>query len=137
MCKSLGYGQSKERQVNKVQVAVVVILLNNWTSFRKDIFLSFSFCNFSYGEDVQKDFGPCNFKHQKLIDSSKIQLRSDWFSYHYAICYSPLKAKSAGFENQNNGGLIAFRKLKLSCLNIFDLVVGFDLNNYSSHPHGL
>ena len=107
--ESLGYGQSKERQLNKVQVAVVVILLNNWTSFRKDIFLFFSFCNFSYEEDVEKDFGPCHFKHQKLIDISKIQLRSDWFSYHYAICYSPLKAKSAGFENQNNGGLFAFR----------------------------
>ena len=43
MFESLGYGQSKERQLNKVQVAVVVILLNNWTSFRKDIFLFFLF----------------------------------------------------------------------------------------------
>ena len=41
--ESLGCGQSKERQLNKVQVAVVVILLNNWTSFRKDIFLFFLF----------------------------------------------------------------------------------------------
>ena len=41
--ESLGYGQWKERQLNKVQVAVVVILLNNWTSFRKDIFLFFLF----------------------------------------------------------------------------------------------
>ena len=38
VCESLGYGQSKERQLNEVQVAVVVILLNNWTSFGKDIF---------------------------------------------------------------------------------------------------
>ena len=30
-------------------------------------------------------------------------LRSDWLIYQ-AICYSPLVAKSAGFENQNNGG---------------------------------
>lgn len=43
MFERLGYGQSKERQLNKVQVAVVVILLNNWTSFRKDIFLFFLF----------------------------------------------------------------------------------------------
>ena len=99
MFERLGYGQSKERQLNnKVQVAVVVILLNNWTSFRKDIFLFFLFA-----------ISPSHFKHQKLIDISKIQLRSHWFSYHYAICYSPLKAKSAGFENQNNGGLFAFR----------------------------
>lgn len=90
VCKSLGYGQSKERQLNEVQVAVVVILLNNWTSFRKDIFLFFfSFSNFSNGEDVEKDFGPCHFKQQKLIDFGKIQLRSDWLSYHYAICCSP------------------------------------------------
>ena len=25
-------------------------------------------------------------------------LRSDWFSYYEAISYSPLEAKSAGFE---------------------------------------
>ena len=43
MCESLGYGESKERQLNEVQVAVVVILLNNWTSFRKDFFLFFFF----------------------------------------------------------------------------------------------
>ena len=42
VCESLGYGQSKERQLNEVQVAVVVILLNNWTSFRKDIFFLFA-----------------------------------------------------------------------------------------------
>ena len=29
-------------------------------------------------------------------------LHSDWLSYYSAICYSPLVAKSAGFENQNN-----------------------------------
>ena len=28
-------------------------------------------------------------------------LRSDWLSYYLAVCYSPLVAKSAGFENQN------------------------------------
>ena len=103
VCESLGYGQLKERQLNEVQVAVVVILLNNWTSFRKDIYI-FCICNFSYGRDIKKDFRPCHFKHQKLIDISKIQLRSDWLSYYYDICYSPLVAKSAGFENQNNGG---------------------------------
>lgn len=43
VCESLGYGQSKERQLNEVQVAVVVILLNNWTSFRTDIILFFFF----------------------------------------------------------------------------------------------
>ena len=32
-------------------------------------------------------------------------LLSDWSSYYLAICYSPLVAKSAGFENQNNGGV--------------------------------
>ena len=31
-------------------------------------------------------------------------LRSDWLSYYQAICCSPLVAKSAGFENQYNGG---------------------------------
>ena len=31
-------------------------------------------------------------------------LRSDRLSYYWAILYSPLVAKSAGFENQNNGG---------------------------------
>ena len=30
-------------------------------------------------------------------------LHFDWLSYYYAICYTPLVAKSAGFENQNNG----------------------------------
>ena len=29
---------------------------------------------------------------------------SYWLNYYQAICYSPLVAKSAGFENQNNGG---------------------------------
>ena len=33
-------------------------------------------------------------------------LRSDWSSYYLAICYSPLVAKSGGFENQNNGGVL-------------------------------
>ena len=40
MCKSLGYGQSKERQLNKVQVAVVVILLTIGRVLEK-IFSSF------------------------------------------------------------------------------------------------
>ena len=31
-------------------------------------------------------------------------LRSDWLSYYWTIYYSPLVAKSASFENQNNGG---------------------------------
>ena len=31
-------------------------------------------------------------------------LRSDWLSYYWAICYTQLVAKSAGFEKQNNGG---------------------------------
>ena len=31
-------------------------------------------------------------------------LRSDWLSYYKATCCSPLVEKSAGFENQNNGG---------------------------------
>ena len=30
-------------------------------------------------------------------------LRSDWFSYYYAICYSPLVAKSAGFMAAKKG----------------------------------
>ena len=30
-------------------------------------------------------------------------LRFDCLSYYYAICYCPLVAKSASFENQNNG----------------------------------
>ena len=34
-------------------------------------------------------------------------LRSDWLSYYYAICYSPLVAKIAGYENQNSGSRIA------------------------------
>ena len=33
-------------------------------------------------------------------------LRSDWLSYYLAICYSPLLAKSTGFENQNNSGVL-------------------------------
>ena len=46
-------------------------------------------------------------------------------------------AKSAGFENQSNGGWIAFWWIKLFCLDIFDQLVGFYWNNYSSRPHGL
>ena len=52
-------------------------------------------------------------------------LRSDWMSYYQAICYRPLVAKSAGSEDQNNGGWIAFYKLKLFCLDIFDQLAGF------------
>ena len=33
-------------------------------------------------------------------------LRSDWLSYYLAICYSPLVAKIAGFENQNDGRVL-------------------------------
>ena len=47
--------------------------------------------------------------------------RSDWLSYYYAICYSPLVAKNAGF-------LAAKKELKscfkLFCLDIFDQLVG-------------
>ena len=52
-------------------------------------------------------------------------LRSDWLSYYWAICYSPLVAESAGNENQNNGGWILFCYLELFCLDIFDQLVGF------------
>ena len=49
-------------------------------------------------------------------------MRSDWLSYYYAICYSPLVAKNAGF-------LAAKKELKscfkLFCLDIFDQLVGF------------
>ena len=31
-------------------------------------------------------------------------LHSDWLSYYLAICCSPQIEKSAGIENQNNGG---------------------------------
>ena len=53
-------------------------------------------------------------------------LRSDWLSYYLAICYSPLAAKSAGFENQLkqwrlNRALLA----KVVCLDILDQLVGF------------
>ena len=50
------------------------------------------------------------------------------------LCYSQLVAKFTGFENQNNSGWIAFCWLKLFCPDIFDKLVGFYLNNYSSHP---
>ena len=52
-------------------------------------------------------------------------LRCDWLSNYQAICYSPLVAKSIGFENQNNDGWIAFLHLKLFCLDIFDQLVDF------------
>ena len=52
-------------------------------------------------------------------------LRCDWLSYYRAIFYSPLVAKTVGFENQNNDGWIALRQLKLFCLDIFDQLVGF------------
>ena len=38
---------------------------------------------------------------KQILSFSKIQLlsilRSDWLSYYWAICYSPLVAKSAAF----------------------------------------
>ena len=40
-------------------------------------------------------------------------LRSVWLSYYYAICYSPLVAKSFGFENQNNGAWSCFISIRL------------------------
>ena len=44
------------RQLNKVLVAVVVILLNNLKSFRKETFFQFFFRNFSYWEDIENAF---------------------------------------------------------------------------------
>ena len=59
---------------------------------------------------VSDEFLPSTNKKVKYI-FSKIQLvvqksilRSDWLSYYQAICYNPLVAKCAGFENQNSGG---------------------------------
>ena len=52
-------------------------------------------------------------------------LRSDWLNYYYAICYSPLEAKSAGFENQNNGGWAGFCEIKLFCLDILTNYLDF------------
>ena len=54
-------------------------------------------------------------------------------TYYLAICYSPQLAKSAGFENQT----MAAESLKFSILDIFDQLVAFYSNNYSSLPHGL
>ena len=52
-------------------------------------------------------------------------LRSDWLSYYYAICYSSLVAKSAGFLAEKKGLKSSFNELKLFCLDIFDQIVGF------------
>ena len=51
-------------------------------------------------------------------------LHSDWFCYYQAICYSPLLAKSASFENQDNGVCMAmyvYVQLYLSTENVFCL----------------
>ena len=47
-------------------------------------------------------------------------LRCDWLSYYWAICYSPLVAKSAGFENKTMAA-----ESRLFCLDIFYQLVGF------------
>ena len=40
-------------------------------------------------------------------------LRSDWLSYYYAICYSPLGAKNAGFLAAKKDKSLALTRLKL------------------------
>ena len=74
-----------------------------------------------------------------LVRSSKCSIINALFWLFELLLggYSPLVMKRAGFENLNNGDWIAFCLLKLFCLDIFDQLVGFYENNYSSQAHGL
>ena len=57
-------------------------------------------------------------------------LRSDWLSYYYAICYSPLVAKSAGFLAAKKDLSLALTSQSFFLLDILDQLVGLQ-------PHGL
>ena len=64
-------------------------------------------------------------------------LQSDWLSYYWAICYSLLAAKNARFLAAKKDLSLALTSPIFFILDIFDQLVGFYLNNYSSLPHGL
>ena len=56
---------------------------------------------------------------------SIINALSDWLSYYWAICYSPLVVKAPAFWRQKKGFKSSFNQIKLFCLDIFDELVGF------------
>ena len=53
-------------------------------------------------------------------------LRSNWLSYYWAICYSPLtSSESVGFLAAKKGLKSSFNQLNLFCLHVFDQLLGF------------
>ena len=50
---------------------------------------------------MQNETVQVSTRFKSLVKFSLLSmLRSDWLSYYYAICYSPLVAKSAGLKTK-------------------------------------